>query len=334
MKGLLLIAIVSLFLTAQVLSAFDTLYDNFESGMLKAGSVKIRLWADYGRAASYFDSTFTVAFSKDNYKIKRYPDTKYTNINVPLKFSYSVMDALEAGIIGQYVSRTIELTQGDSTTTTTSSGIGDTWVYAKYRLFKDPILNFQAAVKIPTGTWKDVAEGKGKANELAIGDGQMDLDFALNGAFPEPPNYADVEAGQWELRFTHWSFEYQVGFRYKMKRNFTSGPDIEEDVEETPATSIPFILREKICLSCNTYFWFLGLGGHFDLSQPETTTTSSAGTTTTVKGKKTTQVFAITGFEFRFAKGFYTNIQYQGTFMGQNAPFEWHVLAGGLGVIF
>jgi len=159
----------------------------------------------------------------------------------------------------------------------------------------------------------------------------MDLDFALNGGLPEPPNYADVEAGQWELRFTHWAFEYQFGVRYPMKRSYTAGTT---DFEETPAMCIPFFIREKICLSCNTYFWFLGLAGHFDMSEPETKTTTAAGTSTTVKGKKSTQVYGITGFEFRFAKGFYTNFQYQGTFMGQNAPYEWHVLAGGLGIIF
>ncbi|MBN1233360.1 MAG: hypothetical protein JXA60_08415 [Candidatus Coatesbacteria bacterium] len=306
--------------------AADPMYDYFDSIMYSQGVFRIRAWVDYGRAASYIDSTFAFHFTTvpaEQEDMASYPnDGKYTKIKVPLSVTYAITDYLDAGLLGQFVSRSLE----DSISTTSSSGIGDTWIYTRFGLSKDPVFNIRLAGKIPTGSWKDIAEGKEEG--LEIGDGQMDLELALNGTFPAYPER--VKSDQFEFKFKHWSFEYLIGLRYRMKRTWTyeqSGQPAM-DCEWQPPMEIPFCFREKINVACNTYFWFLGFNGNLGMTDNEVT----MGSTTTTS--KINNIMFHTGLEIRAGEGFYINAMYQGTIGGQNTPYEWHVLGGGLGIIF
>ena len=321
-----LVVIAALMLFNIGLYAFDPMYDNFEVIMFKKNTVRFSAWLDYSTATAYFDSDGT----KQDFKTTNYDET-VTCIRIPLNITYSISDAIEAGLLGQFVSNKDEVTVINTTTSYTGSGIGDTWLFAKLMLMPDPTLNVLLAGKLPTGTWKDAAEGK--TTDLPTGDGQVDLELAINGRFPisrgngDSPRDDDVIAA-----------EYQIGFRYRMDKTYTytttiAGTTTTTDVTYTPGNALNYTLGGRILIAPGKFWGFVKIAGRFGVGDPSMTTT--VGTVETKStGDPASIMYIVPGFEAKLGVGFYASAYLQYPIMGKNTAADMNIIVGGIGMKF
>ncbi|MBN1231891.1 MAG: hypothetical protein JXA60_00865 [Candidatus Coatesbacteria bacterium] len=315
-----LITLLSL-VSAVSLFAFDPMYDNFEVIMYKKNTIRFNAYLDYAMASAAFDSSGT----KTDYS----NDGKSSCIRIPVGITYSVSPAIEAGLIAQFVSKSMEMTVNNTTTDYSGSGIGDTWLFAKFMLMPDPTVNVRVAGKLPTGPWHDYYEGTAANDELPVGDGQIDLELGLNGRFPitagrgSDPRDDDVIAA-----------EYSLGFRYRLNRSYSYEiAGTTTDVEETPGNQLLYSLGPKILISPGKFWGFLRLAGYFGIGDPETKTTTN-GTSNTVKGDPSSIMYIQPGFEFKAGVGFYVNGFLQYPIMGKYHEADMNILFGGIGMKF
>ena len=131
--GLALLTMVA-FLFSTTAMAYDDLITDDTSAVKEAKAMT-------GKASILFQ-TAGKGFDNEGEDTPDYADDT-THIRVPLKFSYVVMDNLEAFAILPIVSLDAG---GDS-----NSGIGDIWLGAKYAVMPEGMLTVRGALDLPVG---------------------------------------------------------------------------------------------------------------------------------------------------------------------------------------
>ena len=139
----------------------------------------------------------------------------YSIIAVPIDLGYAINERIMADVTVQFLMPKFKPDTGDETS---SSGLGDIWVKGRYVApVGNMYLGGRLGVKAPVGKWKDL-----DPDEIALGDGQMDVDVALvAGMNPEAAGFAGMG---------------QLGFRYRMKKTY----DIANPLDPSGVISVEY----------------------------------------------------------------------------------------------
>jgi len=188
----MVLAMVALASTA---GAYDFLYSGDRAATHDAGAFGVKAGIWYFMADKAYDSE---GESQDL-------DGKYTNMWVPINVYYAVMDQFEIGVKPSFAMLKAEADDaardGDELTGT---GLGDTWVYAKYMFMPEPMMTARLGAKIATGN------DEPEEDELPTGSGQMDIDAALLFGLPAGPGTFDAALG-YRMRMENSDSEWKPG---------------------------------------------------------------------------------------------------------------------------
>jgi hypothetical protein len=182
-------------------SAYDFLYTGDTALTHDAGAFGVKVNVVYLMASSYYD--------QDGEKQDAPNNGKWTETNVPVDIYYSITDQLEIGVQPKFCMLKSEADAARATDEATGTGIGDTWVKAKYLFMPEPMVTARLGAKIATG------DNEPEGDDIPTGDGQMDLDGALLLGMPAGPG----------------TFDAAVGYRMRM----------EDDNKYAPGTEIHFM---------------------------------------------------------------------------------------------
>ena len=212
---------------------YDFFYTNDDVMTANAGSFGIKATLIYGVASGLFDETGEARDYTDDPGLA---DGEDKALWVPITMYYGITDELEFGVQPKFINDTYTYTEAaeeqagggaradDLSGECTATGVGDTWIYAKYMLSPEPMVTARLGVKVPTGD----DEGNPATGEGPAGDGQMDIDGAL--MFGIPAGSGQVDAA--------------IGYRYRMARKDVGWPlgDPDENLLVTwnPGAEIHF----------------------------------------------------------------------------------------------
>ena len=121
--------------------AYDILYSNDTAVTYEAGA--------FGIGGSFLYFMANSEYDKDG-ESHDWPDgNEYTGMWFPIDIHYGVLDGFEVGVTPIF--RMDTKTYPDPTPEYSGTGIGDTWIWAKYALLPDPMLTTRVGVKLATG---------------------------------------------------------------------------------------------------------------------------------------------------------------------------------------
>ncbi len=206
------LAVILVIALAMSAGAYDELYSNDTAATHDAGAFGIDVSFLYFMASSGYD--------KDGESYDWADGIEYTGMWFPIDIYYGVIDGFEVGVTPIFMMD--KTTFPDPTPEYSGTGIGDTWIWAKYGFLPDPMLTARVGFKVATG----VAEEDVDAEELPTGSGQMDIDGALMFGVPAGPG----------------SFDASIGYRYRMAKTVA-------DIDYAPGNEIQFFAG---------YTYFLG----------------------------------------------------------------------------
>jgi hypothetical protein len=180
-------------------SAYDFLYTGDTAATHDAGAFGVKANVVFLSATSYFDM--------DGKKQDLLYNGKRTETAVPVDIYYSITDRVEIGVQPKFRMLKAEADAHGlfPALDEQGSGIGDTWVKAKFMLMPEPIVAARLGVKIATG------DNQPEGDDIATGDGQMDLDGALLLGMP---------AGS-------GTFDAAIGYRMRMENDDKYAPGSE-----------------------------------------------------------------------------------------------------------
>lgn len=189
---LMVVALVGFATTA---GAYDFLYSGDKAATHDAGSfgVKVGLW--YLMADEAYDSE---GESQETC-------CKYTNMWFPINVYYAAMDQFEIGVKPSFAMLKAEpdedsREEGDLEGT----GLGDTWIYAKYMFMPEPMMTARLGAKVATGN------SEPEEDELGTGSGQMDIDGAVLFGVPAGPGVFDAGVG-YRMRMENSDTKWKPG---------------------------------------------------------------------------------------------------------------------------
>jgi hypothetical protein len=162
--GLVLLTMVA-FLFSTAAMAFDDLYTQDTSAVVKTGSIDVggKLLYEFGK--KFYDKDGESVDAADSGSL----------IRVPLIARYGIMDKLDAFAILPIVSHS-KLAAKDK------SGIGDIWLGAKYAVMEEGMLTVRGALDLPTGSDKDMLGNAGGFGiDVAAMTAKMVDKFNLDG---------------------------------------------------------------------------------------------------------------------------------------------------------
>ncbi len=172
----MIVFVVGLAATA---GAYDVLYFNDTPMTHDTGMFGIGAGVVYFSQNGWYDV--------DGEKFDFEGDTAVTEMYIPIDIYYSVMDQLEIGIKPGFVmTKTTDFfVEGDYDAT----GIGDTWIDAKYMIMMDPMVTARVGLKLATG------DDEGDEDNGPTGTGQMDIDAAVLFGMPAGPGQFGGQVG-------------------------------------------------------------------------------------------------------------------------------------------
>ncbi len=191
MRTILAVALV--IALAMSAGAYDELYSNDTAATHYAG--------DFGIDLSFLYFTGNRSYDKDGETVDWPADTEYTGMWFPIDIYYGVMDGFEIGVTPIF--KVDKLTQPAPDPELSGTGIGDTWIWAKYNIAPDPLMTARVGVKVATGN-HEILDGE---HELALGTGQMDIDGAFMFGVPLPDGF----------------FDGSIGYRYRVAKSAEEG---------------------------------------------------------------------------------------------------------------
>ncbi len=198
----IILAVALVIALAMSAGAYDELYSNDTAATHYAGAFGIDVGFLYFMADSSYDANGeSVDFPVDT--------DDYTGMWFPIDIYYGVMDGFEIGVTPIFMMD--RLTHPDPIPEDSGTGIGDTWIWAKYGFMPDPMLTARVGFKLATG------DDEPDADELPLGTGQMDIDGALLFGVPAGPG----------------SFDAALGYRYRLAQTIA-------DVDHKPGSEFHF----------------------------------------------------------------------------------------------
>jgi hypothetical protein len=223
-RSVLAVLVIAVFAVSA--SAYDWLYSGDTPMTRDAGSFGIGGGVWYLASDSWYDNDGEKTSAED---VEGLVDWGGSQTWIPVHVYYAAMDNLELGGNARFGTMDYEETwetRDEATTTYEGTGLGDTWVWAKYTFTPDPILTARVGVKFNTGTAPYGGYGafQDEDGDVATGDGQMDIDGAL---------MFGTEAGP-------GMFCGAVGYRYRMDRTVEVTTRNGEPYDLTPGNEIHF----------------------------------------------------------------------------------------------
>lgn len=189
---MLSIMVVTLVLAMAVSAgAWDRLYTNDSAMTHDAGTFGVTGGLVYFMANGFYDHEG----EKEDFE----GDAAMTTMGIPINLYYSVMDQLEVGVQPIFWMNSYTDYDGDEFD---STGLGDTWITAKYNFMPEPLLSARAGVKLPTG------DDEGDEDNGPVGSGTTDFDVALMFGMPAGPGMFGAQAG-YRMFGTH-EYDYVV----------------------------------------------------------------------------------------------------------------------------
>ena len=201
MRTILAVALV--IALAMSAGAYDELYSNDTAATHYAG--------DFGIDLSFLYFTGNSSYDKDGESVDWHADAEYRGKWFPLDIYYGVVDGFEIGVTPIF--KMDKITPWPGNPELSGTGIGDTWIWAKYGFLPDPVLTARVGVKLATGVNAEDAD----ADELPLGSGQMDIDGALMFGVPAGPG----------------SFDAALGYRYRLAQTIA-------DIDHKPGSEFHF----------------------------------------------------------------------------------------------
>jgi len=215
----------------------------------------------------------------------------WTAMHFPIGLYYGVADPFELGVKTSFqVLKAEPAGEGEDLE---GSGLGDTWIYAKYMFMPEPMLTARVGWKINTGStpvdWAGGLFGLNEDGDLATGGGQMDVDGALMLGMPAGPGVFDVA----------------LGYRYRMQN---------EDALWKPGDEFHFfanygyVMSEALVLNIASDGYF-GSDGEYDGEA--------------IDDSGSSVVFINPGLEYMMESGLSLGADFHYPLMGDNVLKEW-----------
>jgi hypothetical protein len=267
--------VVALIAFASTAGAYDFLYSGDKAATHDAGAfgMKVGLW--YFMADKVYDCQGeSVDLGGD-----------WTAMYFPMNFYYAVADQFEIGVKPNFQMLKIASTEARADDEITGTGIGDTWIYAKYMFMPEPMMTARLGVKVATGN------SEPDMDEIGTGNGQMDIDGAVLFGVPAGPGV----------------FDAGLGYRMRMENS---------DSKVKPGNEIHF-------LGCYTYPMSdmlalkIAADGFFG-SDVEFDGTAGDSTGSNV-------VFVNPGIDYTLESGLTLGADFHYPLMGTNIPAEWGI---------
>lgn len=191
--ALMIVVLVGLATTA---GAYDFLYTGDKAATHDAGGFGLQAGLWYFMADKAYDHD---GESQDL-------GFDWTAMYIPLCVYYAVADQFEVGVKPHYsMLKAEESSSRDASFE--GSGLGDTWVYAKYMFMPEPMMTARLGVKVATG---DDLSDSGSENDIGTGSGQMDLDGAVLFGIPAGPGMFDGSVG-YRMRMENSEYKWKPG---------------------------------------------------------------------------------------------------------------------------
>ncbi|MBM3307649.1 MAG: transporter [Candidatus Eisenbacteria bacterium] len=271
--AVIVLALVGMASTA---GAYDFLYSGDKAATHDQGAFGINVGLWYFMADKVYDSE---GESQDL-------DADWTAMYFPMNFYYAVMDQMEIGVKPNF--QMLKLKAPDDMRTEdeiTGTGLGDTWIYAKYMFMPEPMMTARLGLKIATGN------SEPEEDEIGTSEGQMDIDGALMVGMPAGPGVFDVA----------------LGYRYRLENS---------DTKCTPGSEIHFCagyaypMSDMLALKIAADGYF----GSDDKSDPEDPSDEDSGRNV---------VYINPGIDYTMANGMTLGADFHYPLMGKNVPAEW-----------
>ncbi len=282
-RGILTVLTMALLIVfATSASAYDFLYTGDTAMTHDAGAFGFKAGIYYLMADEYFDADGE----------KQDLGCDWTAMWFPVNLFYSPMDQLELGINAKFAMLKCEYEDEETREEEVEgTGIGDTWIWAKYMFMAEPMMTGRLGVKVATG------DDEPDEDELATGEGQMDIDGAIMFGMPAGPGM----------------FDAAVGYRYRMAREVEM---MGTTYDYTPGSEIHFYAAYTYYLNemMNLKFAADGFfGSDDDVEEARETIEDSASN----------GVWINPGFEYMMENGMMLGIDMHYPLMGQNLEAEW-----------
>jgi hypothetical protein len=282
-RSILVVALVAAL--AMSASAYDVLYTGDTAMTHDTGAFGITGSFLYLMADSSFDFEGESVDWGDN--------DSHTSMWFPIDIYYSVMDNFEIGITPMFrMDKSEYEVMARETMEDEGTGIGDTWIWAKYMFLPDPMMTARLGFKVATG------EDEPDDDELATGDGQMDIDGAVMFGVPAGPG----------------TFDAAVGYRFRMAREFEV---LDETYDYTPGSEIHFAAGYSYFLN-DAMALRLGADGYFGGDDEV-----EEGSRVTVEDSARNAVYINPGFDYVMENGVSLGVDMHYPLMGQNIDALW-----------
>jgi hypothetical protein len=242
----------------------------------------------------------------------------WTAMWIPIHVYYAAMDNLEFGVNAKFGMLDVEPGEGEAAD---GSGLGDTWIWAKYMFMPDPMMTARLGFMVPTGNepfhpalftsgFYGFEEDTEDAN-IATGKGDMAIDGALMFGVPAGP-------GQ---------FDAAVGYRYYMAREITMDEDwfdrSRDDVtfdykcgnEIHFAAGYTYYIGEmmSLCIAADGFFGSDDKEDYGDESRDSETVDDTAANA----------IYINPAFYYTMDNGTMLGVDMTYPLTGQNVPAEW-----------
>ncbi len=268
--------------------AYDELYSNDTAATHDAGAFGIDVGFLYFMADSYYDE------DGENIEVD---NADYTGMWFPIDIYYGVMDGFEIGVTPIFKMDKITFTDPDEEYSGT--GIGDTWIWAKYGFMPDPMVTARVGFKLATGN------DEPDEDELPLGSGQMDIDGALLFGVPVGPG----------------AFDAALGYRYRMAQTIEDARsyDIKPGSEFHFFAGYTYFLNDAMGLRIATDGYF---GGEMEFDAGD------ARDFEAIEDSASNVVYINPGFDYIMASGMTLGFDMHYPLMGTNIE----IAAWGLGL--
>ncbi|MCK4680688.1 hypothetical protein KAT82_06150 [bacterium] len=277
----IILAVALVIALAMSAGAYDVLYSNDTAATHYAG--------DFGIDVSFLYFMGNSGYDANGESVDFPADTDYTGMWFPINIYYGVMDGFELGVAPIF--KMDKLTDPDPDGELSATGIGDTWIWAKYAFMPDPMLTARVGFKLATG------EDDPDAEELPLGTGQMDIDGALLFGVPVGPG----------------SFDAALGYRYRLAQTIA-------DVDYKPGSEFHFFAGYTHFLG-DAMNLRLGADGYFGSDAEEDIDDGNGFQTVDESASNT--VYINPGFDYVMANGVVLGFDMHYPLMGANIVADW-----------
>jgi hypothetical protein len=289
------VALIVVLALAMSASAYDFLYSGDTAMTPDAGSFGVVGGFQYLMADEYYD------FEGESQEI----GADWTAIWIPIHAYYGVMDNMALGVNAKFGMPKLSADDDEIE----GSGIGDTWLWAKYMFMPDPMMTVRLGVNLPTG---GEPEGMGlfpvgfygvdEDGDISTGAGYTSIDGALMFGLPAGPGTLEGAAG----------YRYNLAREIEVSRatyDYTHGGHLHF------ALSYMYYINDMMGLS-------LGADGFFG-SDDKVDLGDEARDSETVDDTAANAIYINPAFHYKMDNGMTLGVDMTYPLTGQNVPAEW-----------